>query len=821
MQYSTDAIDNPRLAALLGRLSGVRPSGAGWAARCPAHEDRRSSLSIALGDGGRVLLYCHVGCSAEAVVEAVGLSMRDLMPPTERNGRRASKGRPANGKPIERNGKPRGRGRAFLTMVQAQAVLSLGIEGNGAKALPSHTWTYLTAAGEPAGAVLRWDTPLGKEIRPLAFRDGCWFLGAMASPRPLFNLPALAEADLVLLVEGEKCCDAAARLGFHSTTWPGGAAAAHLADFGPLAGKHVALLPDADEAGRRAMEAAGRALLALDPPAHVAWLDLPGLGPGEDIADWAAAREAIKPPAVRNELRHLLATAKPWEPPPESSAADDRQRPGPEIRIGPDERRIVDEAIVALAHDQGLYQRAGALVHVVRDAAPAKLRVSGSGPRIAAVEMPNLRERLAEVATWRRGGDEPKPVHPPDWVVKAVAARRQWPGVRPLEGVIESPTLRADGSVLQTPGYDEPSGLVYSPSTEYPPIAERPTRDDALRARDALLEIVVDFPLATETHRAAWLAAALTPFARAAIDGPAPMMLIDGNVRGCGKTLLADAISVLATGRPAPRMTCPSDDDEMRKIIVSVALAGYRLVLLDNVAGALGSPSLDAALTGNEFQGRLLGTNDVATLRLSMTWVSTANNVVLSGDLVRRVLPIRLESREETPEERTGFQHPELLTWLAGERPRMVAAALTILRAYFLTDNKPASLTPWGSFEAWSRLVRGAVTWLGMPDPAAGRVELESADRDSEVLWRLLAAWESLDPQRLGLTAAEAMRAVEARSADAALLGDLLAEAMGPSVDARVLGKSLRRLRRRVAGGRWLDSRPGRNSQVWFVGDKG
>lgn len=62
----------------LSRLSGVKRSGQGATARCPAHDDKHQSLSVSLGSGGKILLNCHAGCRTEAIVEALGLSMRDL-----------------------------------------------------------------------------------------------------------------------------------------------------------------------------------------------------------------------------------------------------------------------------------------------------------------------------------------------------------------------------------------------------------------------------------------------------------------------------------------------------------------------------------------------------------------------------------------------------------------------------------------------------------------------------------------------------------------------------------------------------------------------
>ena len=52
----------------------------GWSARCPAHADRQNSLSLALGDDGRLLVHCFAGCQPEAIVAAIGLQLRDLYP---------------------------------------------------------------------------------------------------------------------------------------------------------------------------------------------------------------------------------------------------------------------------------------------------------------------------------------------------------------------------------------------------------------------------------------------------------------------------------------------------------------------------------------------------------------------------------------------------------------------------------------------------------------------------------------------------------------------------------------------------------------------
>lgn len=64
----------------LQQLESVKPSGRGFTARCPAHEDRGPSLSITEGEDGRVLLHCFAGCHPQEVVAVLGLTMADLFP---------------------------------------------------------------------------------------------------------------------------------------------------------------------------------------------------------------------------------------------------------------------------------------------------------------------------------------------------------------------------------------------------------------------------------------------------------------------------------------------------------------------------------------------------------------------------------------------------------------------------------------------------------------------------------------------------------------------------------------------------------------------
>ena len=192
------------------------------------------------------------------------------------------------------------------------------------------------------------------------------------------------------------------------------------------------------------------------------------------------------------------------------------------------------------------------------------------------------------------------------------------------------------------------------------------------------------------------------------------MFLIDSNVRGAGKSLLADVVGMIAEGRSLSRMAYSTDDDEMRKRITSLAIGGDQIVLLDNIAGVLGTAALDMALTGTTWKDRILGRSEIASVPLNMVWLATGNNVILGADIARRLIHIRLESACESPEDRDDFVHPDLLGWVKAERTAFVRDALLILRAHFIAGRPSCGVSPIGSFDRWCSLVRNAVIWLGL-----------------------------------------------------------------------------------------------------------
>jgi putative DNA primase/helicase len=380
--------------------------------------------------------------------------------------------------------------------------------------------------------------------------------------------------------------------------------------------------------------------------------------------------------------------------------------------------------------------------------------------------------------------------------------------------------LRPDGTILARPGYDPDTGLLFEPGgIDFPKVPEKPSSNDVARALSLLLDLVDQFPFAGDAHQAAWLASLLTPLARFAIKGPCPLFLLDSNASGSGKTKLCDVVSILATGRPMARTSYPETNEEMDKRILAIALAGYRMILFDNLktGNAIGGEALDAALTGMSKGGRILGRSEMAIdIPLFTVWYASGNNLGLQADALRRILPIRLECPSERPEERSAFRYPNLEDYVLRHRGELVAAALAILRANavarFPEPEEP--MVPWGGYEEWSRFIRRAVcfAWPSSIDPCSTREGIRAVDDMAKQLPGLNAGWERLclALRKRNLTAAEAHRALAENPNEHTELRALLCEWSrdGSLPSPRSLGKRLQRIRGRVAGGKAIDFTP-------------
>lgn len=384
-----------------------------------------------------------------------------------------------------------------------------------------------------------------------------------------------------------------------------------------------------------------------------------------------------------------------------------------------------------------LFVRSGELVRVRRD--------EKGRPLIERVGEAELRVRIAAVArtvTINKDKVEiDKPVAPVH--VKMILALGTWP-FPPLEAVTEIPTLRGDGTIVATPGYDPATALVYEPDAVIvPTISESPTEAEVVAAVGLLDDVLADFPFEDDADRANTIGYMLTPLARPALGCPTPLALIDANQPGAGKGLLTDVVCTIATGRPTAAQALSSDDNEMRKLITSVLGAGQTMIVFDNVEGVLRSSSLAAALTANIWSDRVLGGNDMLNVANRATWAVTGNNIQVGGDIARRCYRIRLDAKMARPYERTGFRHPDLIQHTREHRGEILAALLTLARAWYAAGRPPAPDVPaMGGYSPWTRTIGGilhhaAITgWL-----TNVRAFMEDADADRDEWASFLTTW--------------------------------------------------------------------------------
>lgn len=409
-------------------------------------------------------------------------------------------------------------------------------------------------------------------------------------------------------------------------------------------------------------------------------------------------------------------------------------------------------------------------------------------PRIVSAA-PVLLERADIAVNWesfkktpgrKKEGADPNagewiPADPNATVVRQVATRREWPSIRPIRGLIEAPCLAPSGRLIQAPGYDEETGHVLIPSLDVGPIIDSPTQEHSRAALRYLWDrTACDFPFRgvgepdheRDPERALQYAKALEVpdafvgsavlmglFARLAIDGAMPAGIFEAAGQGSGKSLQMHTIALIATGRPAGVATFPTrdgrvDDAELEKIIMGYALLAARLICFDNVRGTLSGGSVERALTSvDTIDGRVLGSNDQRSIAWYATLLFSGNNMTCSDDVAQRSLLSRLESSREDPRARprATFRYPDLLAEIRRERARLVRAVLVILRAYLAARDAGKDVPDpgtRGSFEAWSKIIPGALMYAGGPNilrafPEAGR----GGDEEGEAHGTLMRLW--------------------------------------------------------------------------------
>jgi hypothetical protein len=378
-----------------------------------------------------------------------------------------------------------------------------------------------------------------------------------------------------------------------------------------------------------------------------------------------------------------------------------------------------------------LFVRSGEIVRIREDEA--------GRPITEAVTEAILRNRMSQVANFVRCTRQGTiSVVPPIHIPKDILALGTWK-FPPLVSVVEIPVLRADGSILDKRGYDRATRLYYWPKVglTVPTIPENPSRQQIKQALALIDEAIGEFPYSDQASRANTLALLLTPLIRHAIRGQVPLGLLDAPQQGTGKSLLGKVVSLLASGRDAAMMAAPDSDEEWRKRITATLYAGATVIVIDNIEGRLSAPSLASALTADTWRDRILGVSKMVDVPNRATWLATGNNIRLGGDLGRRCYWIRLDAKSATPWTGRKYRHPKLAEWVAEHRGELVAAMLTLVRAWYAAGRPSAATTTLGGFEEWCETIGGVLALAGVSGFLENLPELyEVADEES-------AEWES------------------------------------------------------------------------------
>ncbi len=437
----------------------------------------------------------------------------------------------------------------------------------------------------------------------------------------------------------------------------------------------------------------------------------------------------------------------------------------PSIRVEAGERPfVVDQAEkLLIANNSGIYQRAGMLVclkYLESTQATSVIKRKEAGYVISDVNHMYLAEELMRYAQWDKYDHKQKGykrIDCPCDIAKTLLARKKW-SFPYLRGIIHSPTLRSDGSVINKVGFDHATGLfLVDTGIIFESIPDFPTKEDAYQALQVLKMIIKDFPFVDEVGQSVSLSSILTALIRKLI-ATAPMHAFTAPKMSSGKSLLADIVSLIESGKPNSVLSHAEDEAEERKRLLSVLLEGDAVICYDNIEGEFSSSALCSVLTQRFYKGRLLGSNMTVEAPTDISFLATGNNLIIEGDLSTRTLLCALDPGVEHPEERE-FEI-DLYTYIPEFRAKLIAAGLTVIKAYQAAGFPKQDIKNFGRFEDWSKWVRSPLIWLGMADPCISIKEIAKADPIRISLGILLDAWYAVfgDLSQLVKTVVKAVR---------------------------------------------------------------
>ncbi|TNE88691.1 MAG: hypothetical protein EP330_13770 [Deltaproteobacteria bacterium] len=329
----------------------------------------------------------------------------------------------------------------------------------------------------------------------------------------------------------------------------------------------------------------------------------------------------------------------------------------PEVRYVRNADRIEDlwsRILEAVRPFDCLFERDGELVWV----AP------GRGTTVVtAGNLPGLLSGVIEISFWHRAGDGQDEclgfdVLPADKARAMVSCLDVRSAIPKLTLYTRSPVIDVAWSFVGEPGYHPDSGVYYDGRRLLP-----------AAGTDTLVRMLEDFRFSGPVDLVNTVGALLT--ALTIVHWPVhPMLVIDGNARGIGKSLLATVLGIVIEGQVPESISYTRGDEEFEKAIATCIDGGDRLVLIDNAKGMVDSAALERSVTAPVLAFRRLGGNTKIRRTNDVLFALTMNEPHLSPDLRRRALPVSL--RYSGSVQQATYPIEDLASWVRERRDQLV-----------------------------------------------------------------------------------------------------------------------------------------------------
>lgn len=403
--------------------------------------------------------------------------------------------------------------------------------------------------------------------------------------------------------------------------------------------------------------------------------------------------------------------------------------------------KVVIEILSQEEDDTTLYSYSGSLVQLkMNPSTPMGVQITGVvQPLLYPMTNAVLAARLLETFTFvAQTATGPITIAPPQAIIRYLIDAPF--GLKPLKAIQSWPTITQKGHLLHQQGYDPDTELyvAFNPdlTSQY---RQNPTREDATASVKWLRDVLLaEFPFETDHDRDGVIAALLTAV-MIRVQPIAPGFLFLAPIQASGKTTLIEIIFRSVFGTPVAASRWHDREEEMGKFILSMLREGYPGIVFDNITANSIIDSAEAAklITGTEYQNRILGVSETARLPANVLVTASGNQISVAGDLVSRMLPIKLTPDIEDPASRK-FSRRDICGWIEEHRSETLSHLLTILSAHLKTQSEIDTLKP-TRFPVWDRTVRTALIWSGGKDPAQLFDRNKSEDLEGQATTNLIS----------------------------------------------------------------------------------